>query len=421
MLIMFDTMRNMNIKEYNIIAFYGLKKFFKDWFKDGNKSARQSYQSISSVLACSLEDSFNYMLESAMSELNLEVLALIKECYGNGKLKSNRSLIQTLTDAKSKLPQEFASINGDRLLKLLRDAVVHNGKENNHIFDDFKSVRIALQKNKTGETSEIGITKQDLLNYMFSFDSARNLQHQFGGMDINAEAAKGIKEILQMKKTKGKFANFLTVYNEKNQQIDIDNFQENAYLRFLLKYKKFDSKFENFQYFLTRFFPYKDNKIYNYETKCRLLEGLMLIYEDISVKRGDVVKLFKEAGDECGMFCFLDEETLMSIIYSSMCYSIVSSNTNEELLELCKKAGIDIEQENVAHLRNSFIHGRYFYNYKNAFEIYDGISDLVHYLTFDFSQVEKLYSAYTENQTRRIRQERFKYIMRNIQGVECQE
>ena len=94
----------------------------------------------------------------------------------------------------------------------------------------------------------------------------------------------------------------------------------------------------------------------------------------------------------------VDKDFMKSIIYSSLVFNIVSSRTNNELAQVFESADIQIEPENVRHVRNSFIHGRYFYNFKDGFELYDGQKEMEHFFTFTFEDIEKLFHVFCKDQ-----------------------
>ena len=387
----------MDTKEFNVISLYGVKKLIEEIYKKPNKTFKENYQNIALILEGTAKESMQNIIINSTADLSLEVMCLTKECFGSGGVNSTKEVNDMLKTIKASLTSDFTSMNGERFLKLFRDSIVHKSKENMHVkSEDFGDFNFELQKNKLGETDDFDVSTLNLINYMINYDQARKLDKKFATLEFDKDLTVDVNSMLSAKKKYSKFKNFIQVFNDKGQQIEIDNYQENAYLRFLLKYRKFDTKLKNFDYFKMRFFPHKDNKLNNYELKNRLLCGLLQIYLNIDTKINDLVKYYQNNDDVCGMFCFLDEETILSTIYSSICFSIFSSRSNDELYDLLSEAGCEIKEDVVRHLRNSFIHGRYFYNFKNGFEIYDGTTELNHYTTFTYDQINKLYSVYSK-------------------------
>ena len=94
---------------------------------------------------------------------------------------------------------------------------------------------------------------------------------------------------------------------------------------------------------------------------------------------------------------YIDKDFLQSILYSSTMFSIVSSRTNNELESIFNEAGHTMDLDTIRHIRNSFIHGRYFFNYKDGFEIYDGTNDLQHYATINFKTIKDIYKTFSHN------------------------
>ena len=387
----------MDTKELQIISLNGFKKIIKEIYKNSNKTFKENYQNVAVVIYGNIKNSIQVMLTNAIPDISLEIMCLTKECFGSGGINSTKEVNNALKAIKVGLTSDFSSMNAERFLKLFRDSVVHRSKEKNHIkTKDFEDMSIDLVKNKRGETETVDINKFNMIKYMIEYDNARKLDKKFAKLEIDKDLTSNVNLMLKSKKQYSSFNNFIEVFDEKGQKIEMDNYQENAYLRFLLKYRKYASRFKDFDYFKMRFFPHKDNKINNYELKNRLIFGMTSMMFNTEIKINDIVKSFQDYNDVCGMFFWLDEETVLSTIYSSMCFSMFSSRTNEELFDLLTECGCDIDEDIVRHLRNSFVHGRYFYNYKNGFEIYDGTTELNHYTTFTFDQIDKLFIAYSQ-------------------------
>lgn len=402
----------MKKKEFNIIVLKNTEKLIKEMFKQEKRTAKQCHQNLAHIIYGNVQNSMDVMLRGSMGELSLEILSLLKECYEKDGIKSTRATKEMMKNIKNKLPKDFSSVDSERFLKLVRDSISHNSIKNGNISDkDFNSFELLLPSND-GEKVPLNLSKLRLIKYMVDYDYARNLDKCFARLDFDKKYCDSVNDVLLGKKKLDKFSKFMKVYNVKEEEIDIDQYQENAYFRFLLKYKKLETKLKNFDYFKMRFFPLKDNKLNNYELKNRLFFFYGYLFKNIDLKMSDLVKILKNENDPCGMFCFMDEETLVSIVYSSVCFNMFSSRNNKEILELLQAAGLDIAEEKVRHLRNSFIHGRYFYNYKNGFEIYDGIGTMEHYLTFDFEQINKLFAEYSKEHTKKIKEERIKFLLK---------
>ncbi|MBR4999153.1 MAG: hypothetical protein IKY10_04655, partial [Clostridia bacterium] len=63
-------------------------------------------------------------------------------------------------------------------------------------------------------------------------------------------------------------------------------------------------------------------------------------------------------------------------IVSNMLFEMVSSQTNDEIKEMFSGTGINLNNEEVRHLRNSLCHGRYFHDFNSTFYFYDGNKSL---------------------------------------------
>ena len=119
----------------------------------------------------------------------------------------------------------------------------------------------------------------------------------------------------------------------------------------------------------------------------------------------DMLKHLKK--NEVGaMMHFIDPDFMKSVIYSSIAFNIFSAHTSDELAEVFSKAQVNCDEETIRHLRNSFVHGRYFYNYKDGFEIYDGRKEMKHITTFSMENIDKIYQTYTKETQKEVMQER---------------
>lgn len=411
MLYMFDNISDMDTKELNLINLHSAIKLIDDCFNNSNKTILECYKSRAQVLISTFEESLKYQLMGCIDDVNLEVMCLSKECFGNNGFNATKGINDILKTVKPDLPSEFSSMNGERMLKLFRDSIVHNSKTDKHIADN-GSINLSINQKASTEVS-IDIPKKRMLQYMLEYDNARKLERQFYNIYID-DAYSTLDDMLKAKKKLGSFQKFIKVYDPKGNEVLFDKYQESAYLRFLIKYKKLDSKLKAFEYLKIRFLPLPDNKLNNYELKSRLLSGFVNFYLNANLKTSDLVRYFKDYNDDCGKFCYTDSETLISIIYSSICFSMLSARTNQELNELLKEAEINIDEDNVRHLRNSFIHGRYFYNYKNGFEIYDGAKELSHVMTFNFEEIEKLYKVFASENIKKIKEARMKLKLEKL-------
>ena len=73
--------------------------------------------------------------------------------------------------------------------------------------------------------------------------------------------------------------------------------------------------------------------------------------------------------------------------------------TNDEIFKLLTDNGVDIDLEKVRRMRNSLIHGRYYYNHNREIEFYDGrkLKELDHKVTMKTEDLVRILEAISKN------------------------
>jgi hypothetical protein len=86
-------------------------------------------------------------------------------------------------------------------------------------------------------------------------------------------------------------------------------------------------------------------------------------------------------------------------IVSSTLFTIFSEMTNDEIFKLLTDNGVDIDLEKVRRMRNSLIHGRYYYNHNREIEFYDGrkLKELDHKVTMKTEDLVRILEAISKN------------------------
>ena len=354
-----------------------------------------------------VKDGLKTHLYFSIYTLTFEALVLVAENFQKSGIDfSNPRINALLKELKENLPEEYKTLNGSEFLKLLRQSIAHNStKKQNFKLKKLDEYKVSLGEKKAGSPTEYEFTTYDLFKILEIYDTSRDLAKTHGSVTINVNYD-SVNMILYAKKKLGSFNNFITFEDESGKVIPMDMYQENAYQRFLIKHKHDINKLGNLEMFIARFFPAQENKHNNYEHKCHLIMPLMKFFgggEKLTCE--DMIKHAKK--NEFGAIMhFKDPEFMKSVIYSSIAFNIFSAHTNDELADIFAKAQITYDNDTIRHLRNSFIHGRYYYNYKDGFEIYDGKKNMTHITTFGMDNVEKLYQTYTKDTQKEVMRER---------------
>ena len=404
---------------------HNTQRFLTKFVENKNLSLKDSYKMSVKRKPLDVDLSLSQHLYYTVCLLTFELLALATENFNQENLNFGDPTINTmLKEVKTKLPPEYKNMNGAEFLKLLRCSIAHNSAEIQNVYTgNIKQYDISLNKKGAPET-QYSLPLEDILLISEAYDKCRNMSHPHGALDH--PDCNSVKELLQKHKKLGSFDKFLTFYNDKGEIVPIDKYQDSAFLRFLLKHESLINKSKNFDHFLTRYFPCKNSKLNQYEHKYQLSMTCSILLDSreklaniidpnfkaylSTLKREKAIKMTEfnitcndmiamlDKIDYQGALPYKDKDFLKSIMLSSVAFSICSSRTNDELYDLFKQSGQEMDKDTVRHIRNSFIHGRYFYNFNNSFEIYDGTNNLEHFATLSFDAINDIYSTYAHNQ-----------------------
>ena len=376
-------------------------RLLNDYITRKNWSLVSSGKMISKPSVVPTDLAVGVQLYQTVTAFTYELLVLITENFKkNGLNFGDPSIRNMMADIKKNLPEEMRTMNSTEFLKALRDSIVHNSNEiRNFDATDINSFRVNLRKKGVRDPHEYAFSADDLLVILEIYDNNRVLTIPHGSIDI-ADDYNSLEGLLKAKKKFGSFNSVITFTTQDGVIVPMDSFQENALLRFLINYRKEVNKFKDFPLFLQRFFPNQDNKLNLYEQKYHLSMALCTMFDNLFTQTNeDTIKLMKKV-DPIGAMPFLDTKIMKSILYSSMAFSIFSSRTPENLLDLATTSEISTDADTLRHIRNSLVHGRYFFNFKNGFEIYDGKdNNLEHYTTLTYDVIEAMFKTiFTQEQ-----------------------
>ena len=400
-----------NYRNYESMWLYGLNEFISEFIQNKTINLKNSYKKASrNVVLQDLNEILDKYIYFSATYLAVELFSLATENFSKRGLNfSDPKVNAVVREIKSKLPRDFNSMNGQELLKLIRSSVAHNSTTTKNIdTSQLETYDINFQKKGLPAPARSGFTYVDMIKILSAYDQSRDLSQPHGALyiDENLKA----DDVLKLHKKLGSFQSFIKYENAKGEIVPIDQYQEKAYLRFLIKHKQNINKFGNHIYFLTRYFPIKENKLNQYEYKYHLstsLDILMSNYDDFTCEK--MVRELKKK-DIGAILPFIDKEFMQSVIYSSIAFNIFSSRTNAELFALSTEAGCTFTEEQIRHIRNSLVHGRYFFNFKDGFEIYDGTDEMQHFATLKIEDIRKIYHTFISDQKIQIIKKRAEFL-----------
>lgn len=337
------------------------------------------------------------MIEATTQGLIRELLTLNKETYTDDAIKySTPEMRAILNKLREKLPSQYSKYNSSELMKLIRDSIVHNSIEvQNFKIDKPRNFTIKIHAKDEPTSTELKLSKDELFDVMTAFDDARNIDLAvMGSFQINDDSINTINDLQKAIKKQPDISKFIIYTNKNGKEIAIDEFQSKAFARFIVKYKEILNKNKiRLDYIFCRFFPLKSNPLNNYEMKFHQLQTVNLLSRQPFVLFTELEEYYKKT-DKCAYFQLEIKDLYNSIFTSSTLFNIFSSLEASEMLELLEGTSLNLTLEEVRHLRNSFVHGRYFYNYNGGFEIYDGSKNLIHILTLTESDIQAIFTQY---------------------------
>ena len=381
-----------DFNDINPIHLYGLEQLISTFLEEKNLSVVDSYKKMSKKLPwCGASIGANMCLANASHVMTLEMIVMLAENFKTGGLDFGSPQIKKLLkEIKSDLPDDMKNMNGAELLVALRHAIAHNSKENQNLAQ--KSVeRYEVNIRKKGvENSAIKTFGQvDFLKVLLAYDASMK-REVFGSWELEdgIDTPKKLIDAFNKRKT----FNGIIHYKDKNgKELPFDEYQDRAFYWFLVKNKSVINSYGHFDLFIKNFLPLKGNKFSVYDQKCFFIVAISPLMNWLDITAQEYMKLMKKQ-QFSWLLQLVDKEFAVSIIKSSIAFSICASKTPEEIFELFKSQGCEIDEETARHLRNSFVHGRYFYNFKGGFEIYDGKNDnaLSHIITIKTELIDAL-------------------------------
>lgn len=388
---------------------HNLNKIFTEFINNPKLTLQDCYKRAAKSLSSNAIDGLNTHLYFSINALTFELLVLTMENFQKKGLDFGSPKISGLIrELKANLPPEYQTLNGAEFLKLVRQSISHNSNvKQNFKIDSFDQYKVLLNKKATNSAS-YQFSTMELLKILEIYDTSRVMNQTYGCISIK-ENYDNPNMLLYAKKKLRSFNNIIEYEDVSGNKIPMDKFQENAFQRFLIKHKHNINKFGKLEKFVARFYPAQDNKLNNYEYKSHLLMSTLNLFQsNKNVTCEDVLKHTKK-NDFGALMHFIDSDFMQSILYSSIAFNVFSAHTPEELAPIFDSAQINCDADTIRHLRNSFIHGRYYYNYKDSFEIYDGANKLSHITTFGLKDIDKLYQTYSKQTQIEILNERNKY------------
>jgi len=336
------------------------------------------------------EDFLSYIAQYMQISMAMQTI-----CYTNEVVKET-GLDQSSQDVKNALKNlkikcdidgKEKNTNIIQMLKIIREAFAHNDDSviisnwEMGLGQDSLAVTIQSEIKKTGDRHNISLTFKDLITFAETcLTNLVDLDNNAVELDVNGvQLAKVCQQSyivpIQVKKR------IKQINKQTQEKIEIEDRQLQAVCN-CFKNKFFHSKDIKESLaspfrpdFVARVFPYKFNTwnhISNLQLASNSLGHLTANYHTQPKWFKSVLDVFlKSSKTQCEdvthLYYMFLTGTYDSIIITNMLFSIFSFETSTKLEEMFNDCGVEVNR-----IRNSVMHGRFYYDYHKGFDFYDG-------------------------------------------------
>jgi len=347
-----------------------------------------------------------FLSETAYGSLLRQAIIFVYEYSKNNEKSLPQKEKNNFRNLKTKIcnDQSLQTIDIEKLLKIMRDSIAHNSdavKYPNARIDLHDNVSIKKKVNKK-QNLNLELTPENINEFLFM------CSHYVQNPKFSKSTIAIDKDILveKLKNDKLKIMDIPKIveyYDENQQLITLDCYQIKCLFNTFNNYSKYitgEHKDECISFILGKF-PFKDNCIGN------------LQYVQRAGKFVNSLKFNKEYSEYkiVGEKNVQNLERLMTIreieatLYLNALFCIFSISSPQDLKIYFSK--FNYSDQGIIHLRNSIMHGRYYYNENNAFEMYDGENDddLSHCFTLKCNDLKNVARDVVLSRIKEIQQE----------------
>ena len=379
-----------------------------EFMMEGNRDT--AFQHFSKYMKGSNKRVFEKCINVVMSCIYKELFVLEKESFETvGGLLNETSLSKDveLQKMRSQLPrEEMKNINNRELFKKIREAFVHNSPEDPNVLIDKDGKFHIRLKLKDGNGIFINGNGRFVFEMMNRYTQN---QEEHGKYRYEVEAMNILNHIETDGIDENNVFSFVRILHE-GQKETLDIYQKRTISRYINHRINFCKDLDLFNYFMstsfTRHAPYRANTDNLFMDKIRILSILLEIKNNPNIKKQQLLNNIKFKSKELlGIqndaleFQVDPYSYLIAPMLTSTAFMIFSDMKNEEVLQLMNDNGIDMELEEVRRIRNSLMHGRYYYNLNRGIEFYDGkkTKELEHRLTISTEKLITIFSSISKD------------------------
>ncbi len=339
---------------------------------------------------------FNATLENISISIAMQMACYVYEWVNRSGLdESSKNLKNEFKNLKTKIDVDGIekTTNAKFLFKIIRDAFAHNDDNeviSNWSFDDCGLISINSKIGRGENRHNIKMNYEDLVKLIdMYFKNMTDIKINTSEIYVNGNS---LWNIWQNNKLKAKdIKKYIKQYKlDTDQLIELDDHQINALLVFFEKYFNKELKEAPFNSdFLANIFP----DIYDL---VRVVEDLRYLSYSIGALSKNYYNYYSwisEIVKEHSSICkdFYSNQYLLHMLNTQKIDSLITANILFHLFSFCSIEKISSlfneDVEKIKRIRNSLLHGNYYYNNQGEFEFYDGINkeSLQHIATVSLS------------------------------------
>ena len=394
-----------SIKEMNRIRFlekFQLRDALMEWYTHPNMKFRVAFRNVlKNNNYCDLEirSLKNYLHEHIYLMQQTAYIQQFVYMYDKFKKNIDESLNQSKNEYKSlKLKIDVNGIekttNPIKFIEIIRQAIVHNDETLSNNWSINAQGQIIINKlKKNGQRTNLLINIQDLIKLTSIFDD--NVKDSQKGAFSLIVDSKKITHLIESGNSNVKKINKCITQKDckTNAILETDDFQQRAIFNCLTTLDVFNQKTSKIYsgdpfdpQVLNKFYPAKDNR-YSQINDLMLLVDILDLLETKNLSWQEMYNyLFNNTSEGYNKEYYLqvtaNPSKFFSILDQLVFFDIITCVHPDSLVSYFPNVDVN-------SIRNSIVHGRFYYNYNGGYEFYDGVQELKHIASISRDKLRK--------------------------------
>lgn len=284
---------------------------------------------------------------------------------------------------KADINGKLKEVNPQQMFKIIRNCLAHNDdSSNDYTWEMGNDHNLIITYSKRGKNLVIKLNVVELKELL-------NI-YMANAIDLNGRVAMAVEKnklknaVMEKRLQPGNIHKFiLGMDNKIKTSLDLDKYQKKALYNFysnenLYTYTNMienSSIFPLNENFIPHLYPNRTNAMSLFNDCNSLITILRSILDHANITMVDLYELLKDKirlesnKINYNMLALIINNRFVATLASNILFSIVSC-INSENLKKYFPSNVDVNR-----IRNSLMHGRFFYNNDYGFEFYDGVLD----------------------------------------------